>query len=541
MNRPDKAGEPSMEEILASIRQIIADEPRNEQTDSVDANPLVPQSRTSKSPEAPLPLADRLSGVLKSGPLAPTSPFGSKRPLSFDQDLADMFDETEGTSNSGVAAPKPDIRVPTELSHPMATKPFVEKDHLADTSSDDARASPSASAQPIIPPPPVAGLENAAEPAAAPAASPFGFPPLRKSSFYPPQASTPLAASAPSAASQSDPVASSSPSEPILASPPGAAPVTDAPSVPPQHVAEALRRLESGASLTADAAPADEPSGSWPPEPVAKPEPLNSVRDTASTASALSSRASFSSSFHAAAKPSVAASTEADPILAPLESPPPPFSFGADTSAEAKRGPTFDGILREPSSAARQMPEHKPFNGNGYDSRSFSPAAKETSAFSDPFGPSVRAAPVSAGNSRFETGPSLRADAAHQALDALALGLAASAAGVTPPSPQPEPLANAIPLTPVLDIPSPPRHAEPEAHTQPVPASAPVAPQPSTLPAPVANAGSMPVTRSLEDAVADMLRPMLQQWVADNMPRIIERALRNEVASALKPGQKPGS
>jgi cell pole-organizing protein PopZ len=51
----------------------------------------------------------------------------------------------------------------------------------------------------------------------------------------------------------------------------------------------------------------------------------------------------------------------------------------------------------------------------------------------------------------------------------------------------------------------------------------------------------MPVNRSLEDAVADMLRPMLQQWVADNMPRIIERALRNEVASALNPGQKPGS
>jgi len=45
--------------------------------------------------------------------------------------------------------------------------------------------------------------------------------------------------------------------------------------------------------------------------------------------------------------------------------------------------------------------------------------------------------------------------------------------------------------------------------------------------------------RTLEDAVADMLRPMLQQWVAENMPRIIERALRTEVASTVRPGSKP--
>lgn len=537
MNRPDKVGEPSMEEILASIRQIIADEPRNEPTDAVDANPLVPQSRAPKSQDAPLPLADRLSGVLKSGPLAPTSPFGSKRPLSFDQDLADMFDETESASSTGVSAPKPDIRVPTELSHPMATKSFVSKE-LADR-SEDASNSSSFSAQPDIPPPPVAGLDKPAA-SAPPASNAFGFPAMRKTGFYPPQSATPFAASAPLAASQSEPFAATSPAEPILASPPGAASADDAPSVPPQHVAEALRRLESGASLGTEASSVDEPSVSWSPESAIEPEPFAPARETAPSASALSSRASFSSSYPLA-RPSVAASPASDPGLAPLTSPPPPFSFGAEKSTETRRGPTFDGSLREPSSADRQTPEHKPFNGGGYDGRSFSPAAKETSAFSDPFGPSVRAAPVSAGNAGFETGPALSADAAHQALDALALGLAASAAGVTPPSPQPEPLGNAIPLTPVFDIPSPPHQAEPAAYVQPVPAAAPVAPQPSTLPAPVANVGSVPVNRSLEDAVADMLRPMLQQWVADNMPRIIERALRNEVASALNPGQKPGS
>ena len=86
-----------------------------------------------------------------------------------------------------------------------------------------------------------------------------------------------------------------------------------------------------------------------------------------------------------------------------------------------------------------------------------------------------------------------------------------------------EPVSPAIPLTPVFEAP------EPEV----------AAPTPSTLPATLPQAGSMPVNRTLEDAVADMLRPMLQQWVADNMPRIIERALRTEVAKSTKPGPKP--
>ena len=47
--------------------------------------------------------------------------------------------------------------------------------------------------------------------------------------------------------------------------------------------------------------------------------------------------------------------------------------------------------------------------------------------------------------------------------------------------------------------------------------------------------------RTLEDSVADMLRPMLQRWVDDNMPRIIEKALRVEVARAAKPGPSSSS
>ena len=46
-----------------------------------------------------------------------------------------------------------------------------------------------------------------------------------------------------------------------------------------------------------------------------------------------------------------------------------------------------------------------------------------------------------------------------------------------------------------------------------------------------------PATRTLEDTVAELLRPMLRDWLDANMPRIVEKALRVELAaSAKRPG-----
>lgn len=44
--------------------------------------------------------------------------------------------------------------------------------------------------------------------------------------------------------------------------------------------------------------------------------------------------------------------------------------------------------------------------------------------------------------------------------------------------------------------------------------------------------------RPMEDAVADLLRPLLKTWLAENMPKILERALRREMSERLLPGQK---
>lgn len=50
----------------------------------------------------------------------------------------------------------------------------------------------------------------------------------------------------------------------------------------------------------------------------------------------------------------------------------------------------------------------------------------------------------------------------------------------------------------------------------------------------------------LEDAAAQLLRPILKQWLTDNMPKIVEKALRSEAGDSFSPqdntpnGRKPG-
>lgn len=45
---------------------------------------------------------------------------------------------------------------------------------------------------------------------------------------------------------------------------------------------------------------------------------------------------------------------------------------------------------------------------------------------------------------------------------------------------------------------------------------------------------------SIENATADLLRPMLRQWLAENMPRMVEKALHIEVAESVKAQRKSG-
>lgn len=52
-------------------------------------------------------------------------------------------------------------------------------------------------------------------------------------------------------------------------------------------------------------------------------------------------------------------------------------------------------------------------------------------------------------------------------------------------------------------------------------------------------AGSAVGVRTVEDIVAELLRPMLREWLAENMPRMVEKALRIELAEGLKTVNQP--
>ena len=78
------------------------------------------------------------------------------------------------------------------------------------------------------------------------------------------------------------------------------------------------------------------------------------------------------------------------------------------------------------------------------------------------------------------------------------------------------------------------------------PASPVVAMHPTTTPAPVparaeaaaslaAPQANVAGVQTLEDTVARLLRPMLRQWLDDNMPRIVEKAFKEELAAQATP------
>ena len=97
MDKPDRVGEPSMDEILASIRKIIADEPGSERkgAEVLGVNPLIEplnsdtglRQKAAGADEPLLPAVDRLTQALQSMPSEPAATKG------FDDDLKDLLEE----------------------------------------------------------------------------------------------------------------------------------------------------------------------------------------------------------------------------------------------------------------------------------------------------------------------------------------------------------------------------------------------------------------------------------------------------------------
>lgn len=91
-----------------------------------------------------------------------------------------------------------------------------------------------------------------------------------------------------------------------------------------------------------------------------------------------------------------------------------------------------------------------------------------------------------------------------------------------------------VPEEPFVVVVPPVAAAPSVAAMPPPPLPTPGAPAPDA----VVSAPAQP-EGTIEDATADLLRPMLRQWLADNMPRMVEKALHIEIAESVKAPKKP--
>ena len=136
-------------------------------------------------------------------------------------------------------------------------------------------------------------------------------------------------------------------------------------------------------------------------------------------------------------------------------------------------------------------------------------------------------------------------------IDAMLAGLDEPAAEPEPPPPEPEP--DVLELTEAMQAPAPAfrkidaqqdvvfeEAEEPPRRPEPVRSAAPAANEPAIMSSSTAaavdsafNALAHTVLvqnhKTLEDLVKEMLRPMLQHWLDNNLPTLVERLVRQEI------------
>ena len=507
MNKPDKAGEPSIEEILASIRRKSSEGPAASQSAGGEP-PVAPADKpfgASAPPppgEAPPALLDRLNGMTRGdatagGEAQAAASNGAKRPMSFDQDLADMFDEPAPAAASP-AAPKPEMRVAPDLgSFTAQPPPAVET-----ASAPPVAAEPPAFDAPsprVAPAPFGAGFGTADGAAQAPKPPAYGFPPLTKrGGFYPrsePQLPPMPATGAGDAA----------------ASPASSSSSTHQDSGAPAVSGDSARISDLGSLVPAAATG----RGVHTPRSSFGSPPLGgSGTDTLSRDPLVPNGEGLNGASMNGAGRVLPELDAKSPSAPPSSAPPAGFATPSLKMPSAGLKPEA-ASMSSPTSA---MPGSPRANGG------LSPSANPFAA-----SPALERAPVPDAPKPLVADKDLSLastseTAATQALDALALGLAASQT-------KPEPRLAA----PSLRVPSP--DAPSQAPVKPVSEGGAVeAPAPAAVSAAPAPASA---ARSFEDVVSDMLRPMLQKWVQENMPRIMEKALRSEMQRTLGPGGKP--
>lgn len=522
MNKPGQIGEPSMEDILASIRKIIAEDPaatpprpapeaasRGTSTTLPNTAVTAPAATNPVRPD-PGPLSGRLSDLMRNGPAEASAPAvappSAVHPL--DDDLADLLDEP-----SKPAAPKANA-APSPFAASSAAAPAIsaKPEPVTNWRTMPAGAPPPKRDLDARPVPPIDAMPATAQqrtpaPDQRAAADLGSFIPSRP-------AETPTARAPMSQPQQmpnglsAAPVVPTPRAEPKLPSFSAAEPAPPAPRAPPVVIAS-MPPLKPAEELAQPKAPAPA-AGAM--QPAKQSEPSAPGKDVVSKTA-----------------PQVIA---AMPPLhrAPIEPKPEPAPTPVAQTVEAK-----------PAAIVEQAPKAAPELA---DTPSLvQPSAIETKADSVSVEAPVQAktvdpVPVSS-PSAVAAAPLPAPTSAADALGALAAGLAKVNASTpsdnaaTRPEAMP-PLTRTVFADPEYFVPtSAPKSVEPAA-TVPAPVAVPpVAPIAHALPSTPDATEAAPAQRTMEDTVAELLRPLLKQWLADNMPRIVEKALRIELASSL--------
>jgi cell pole-organizing protein PopZ len=172
-----------------------------------------------------------------------------------------------------------------------------------------------------------------------------------------------------------------------------------------------------------------------------------------------------------------------------------------------------------PPQVPRQMAAFKDTRFRGMGS---SPAALEPlQPAVSPFEAAATDALVAAADRKADVAPLLAAaDPQAVATSPVDVGMSAEA-----PSTLAAAIAASYPAL-AVDVATP----EPSLHVPP--------PVPHPAQQPQVGSAGLSAPAPIEDSTADLLRPMLRQWLAENMPRMVEKALHIEVAESVKSTKK---
>lgn len=598
MTRLEPAGEPSMEEILASIRRIIAEDPpgsrpaeavsaslaaapRDEDSARVpqsapefDAEAIADQDFTGfgtraatarqpdPSPAVQPPFGQPSFGQTSfglpsfaardQGPVAPAA----ARPAPFDIDaqLADVLGSTRAPSPAPSAPPRvePAVSAPsTSVSVQAAIDSLIApREEPAPRAAQ--RPGFTVSRDGYIPESPAAAPPAAKTP--APVADPFEFT-LGPSPFARTQSPTPAADSVPMSGAARDLGAIIPAQHRLGDAPASGAPVAAAPPFatlaiePAQAAGRPAPQPDFGRlSLSPDDTAQSSSAVALANTPQAKPQALTDIQDPApATRVAADSSATSAIPSKAAAAPTDAtqpapAPASAEAAIAVLERIANPKAEAPEPNATAVAADET-AVASTPVEEALRVSAATPAHVAAAPVAAATAAAADVAATADP-----AVAETSTASQKSETNTGTAAmPAAAVAVPAASSAQMPDASGATaeiiidddkaesetaPPAATSASRSHATPSDAAVPHGAASFTADLSRSTSSAPAVSALALRDAHIietPDSEHAAHDLAPPRTMEDTVAELLRPMLKNWLAENMPKIVERALRKEL------------